>query len=156
MRVRLLAVGQRMPGWVNEGFREYARRLGRDLSLELVEIPPGNRRGDASGQRAVAEEGERMLAQLRPRERVVALDERGRHWRTGQLADKLRDWQMEGDDLALLVGGADGLAQACLERASLHWSLSALTFPHPLVRIILAEQLYRAWTINQGHPYHRS
>lgn len=159
MRIRLLSVGRRMPRWVQEGFAEYAKRLPPECTLELVEIEPG-RRGSGKASAADLErcrrgEGERLLKALPDRSLAVALDARGQPWSTEQLADEFQHWLGKGRDVALLVGGPDGLADACLARARLHWSLSSLTFPHPLVRVILAEQLYRAWSITMGHPYHR-
>jgi 23S rRNA (pseudouridine1915-N3)-methyltransferase len=102
-----------------------------------------------------AEEGRQILAAIPPQARVVALDVGGKGWDTATLATRVRDWMQEGRDVALLVGGPDGLSRDCLERAELRWSLSALTFPHALVRVIIAEQLYRSWSILAGHPYHR-
>lgn len=156
MRIHLIAVGTRMPDWVTAGYADYARRLPRECSLALVEIPPGRRGKSASVERAVQEEGRQMLAALPKDCQVVALDVRGRSWSTADLAGQLQDWLGAGRDVALLVGGPDGLAPACLERADTRWSLSALTFPHALVRVMLAEQLYRAWTLGTGHPYHRA
>jgi 23S rRNA (pseudouridine1915-N3)-methyltransferase len=155
MQIQLIAVGTRMPAWVQEGFAEYAKRLPRECGLQLVEIPLGKRGKSADVQRAIAEEGERMLAAL-PRDcRVIALEVQGRTWSTEQLAGELEGWLGAGRDLALLVGGPDGLSEACRRRADQAWSLSPLTLPHPLVRVLLAEQLYRAWTLYKGHPYHR-
>jgi 23S rRNA (pseudouridine1915-N3)-methyltransferase len=155
MRIQLIAVGTRMPAWVQEGFAEYAKRLPRECSLQLVEIPLGKRGKGADVQRAIAEEGERMLAAL-PRDcRVIVLEVDGRAWSTEQLAGELEGWLGAGRDVALLVGGPDGLAEACRRRADQAWSLSPLTLPHPLVRVLLSEQLYRAWTLYKGHPYHR-
>lgn len=156
MRISLIAVGTRMPAWVEAGVAEYRKRLPPEISFETREIPLGKRGKNADIARAMAEEGAAMLAAIAPRDRVIALDVRGKSLSTEQLADKLAGWQMEGDDISLLVGGPDGLANVCLERASERWSLSALTLPHPLVRVLLAEQLYRAWSINHNHPYHRS
>jgi len=156
MRIHLFAVGTRMPAWVSTGFREYAKRLPRECSLRLVEITPGRRGKSIPVERAIGEEGQQMLAAL-PRDcLVVALDVQGKSWTTPVLAARLQDWMSGGRDVALLVGGADGLASDCLARADLSWSLSKLTYPHALVRIIVAEQLYRAWSINAGHPYHRA
>jgi 23S rRNA (pseudouridine1915-N3)-methyltransferase len=155
MRVRLIAVGRRMPAWVESGYAEYAKRLPSECALSVVEIEPG-RRGKGSGaERARAEEGTRILKAIPKGARVVALDGAGEPWSTELLAAQLRTWLAGGRDLALLVGGPDGLAESCLARADQRWSLSRLTFPHPLVRVIVAEQLYRAWTLVQGHPYHR-
>ncbi len=154
MKLRLLAVGGRSPEWVAAGFREYARRMPGNWPMELVEIGPAQRRGRPVA-RILAEEGERMLARIHPRDAVVALDVAGRSLSTEQLSDKMDGWRMQGADVCFLIGGADGLAPACLARADESLSLSALTFPHQLVRVMLAEQLYRAWTLLQGHPYHR-
>ena len=155
MRIRLISVGQRMPQWVNDGVQEYRRRFPPEMPLDLVEIPLGRRGKNADIKRAMAREGEQMLAAVQPGDHVIALDVKGREFSTEQLAGKLEDWRMSGSDLALLVGGPDGLAPDCLEAARQRWSLSPLTLPHPLVRIIVAEQLYRAWTITANHPYHR-
>ena len=155
MRIHLLSVGRRMPGWVETGFREYAKRLPAECTLHLVEIEPGHRRKGSSTDVARRTEGARMLAALPKGAQVIALDLAGRAWSTEKLAAQLADWMADGRDLALLVGGPDGLAKPCVERAERLWSLSPLTFPHPLVRVILAEQLYRAWSILKGHPYHR-
>lgn len=155
MRIHLVAVGTRMPGWVDEGFREFARRLPSEVPLELREIPAGRRGKGIPPARAIAEEGSRMLGALPKEARVVALEVDGRPWSTADLARQLRDWQTDGRDIALLVGGPDGLAPECRARAVLRWSLSPLTLPHALVRVVIAEQIYRAWSINAGHPYHR-
>ncbi len=156
MNINLIAVGTRMPAWVNEGYREYARRFPRECRLKLTEIPSGQRVRSGTVERAVSEEGKRMLAELVPRQRVIALDVNGRSWSTPQLAGQFHQWMQQGQDVSLLVGGPDGLSLSCLERAEQRWSLSPLTLPHPLVRVVLAEQLYRAWTIMVGHPYHRA
>jgi 23S rRNA (pseudouridine1915-N3)-methyltransferase len=155
--MRLIAVGQRPPAWVQQGYADYARRLPREMPLQLVELPAAERgRGGGHAAQAKAAEGERMLTALTPRDWVVALDERGKTWSTLQLAEKLDNWRMQGTDVAFLIGGADGLAPACLERADEVLSLSTFTLPHALVRIFVAEQVYRAWTLNIGHPYHRA
>lgn len=153
MRLRLLAVGTRMPGWVNAGVEDYARRFPRDCRLEVVEVPVAKRGKDVV--RAKREEGERLLAQLGPRDLVIALCVDGKPWSTAQLAERLAGWRQAGRDVSLLIGGPDGLDEACLARTEARWSLSALTLPHALVRIVLAEQLYRACSILSGHPYHR-
>lgn len=147
-----------MPRWVQDGYAEYARRLPREIALEMVEIPLGQR-GQKSSQAAVEKarrkEGEAMLAALAPRDHVVALDVVGKPWSTEQLSRQLESWQMLGENVSLLIGGPDGLSPDCLGRARQRWSLSPLTLPHPLVRVVLAEQLYRAWTLLAGHPYHK-
>lgn len=155
MRLRLLAVGTRMPGWVSEGFGEYAKRLSGDISLELVEISAGKRLKATDLARLKEEEGEALLSALKPQERVIALDVLGRQLATEDMAATLKDWQIDGRPAALLIGGPEGLSRAVLDRADEKWSLSRLTLPHPLVRIVIAEQIYRAWSLLKGHPYHR-
>jgi 23S rRNA (pseudouridine1915-N3)-methyltransferase len=145
-----------MPAWVTAGYTEYARRLPRECSLQLVEIPVSKRHKSLPASRAIQEEGQLMLAAIPAGCLVIALDVAGRVWSTEVLAERLQDWMAGGRDVVLLVGGPDGLAPECLAQAELTWSLSTLTYPHALVRIIVAEQLYRAWSINTGHPYHRS
>ena len=156
MHIHLVAVGTRMPSWVAEGYQQYAKRLPRECSLQLTETPLCKRHKSLTAAQAKQQEGQAMLAALPKDCAVVALDVQGNCWATETLAGQLRDWMGSGRDVALLVGGPDGLSQACLDRADQRWSLSALTLPHPLVRIVVAEQLYRAWTLNTGHPYHRS
>jgi 23S rRNA (pseudouridine1915-N3)-methyltransferase len=159
MRIRLLSIGRRMPGWVEAGYAEYAKRLPPECALELVEIEPaprGKARPNAGElARIRRDEGERLLKALPSEALVVALDVAGKPWSTEQLASELAAWMASGRDPALLVGGANGLSEACLAKAEQRWSLSRLTFPHQLVRVILAEQIYRAWSITRGHPYHR-
>lgn len=156
MRIALLSVGRRMPSWVEQGYSAYAKRLPKECALRLTEIDPAPRGKGVDATRALASEGERLLRAIPKGARVIALDVEGQPWSTATLARELRGWLASGRDCALLIGGADGLAPDCLARAEARWSLSALTFPHPLVRVILAEQLYRAWTLLQGHPYHRA
>ncbi len=155
MRFKLIAVGTKMPAWVETGFNEYAKRLPRDFSLEVVELPLGPRGKNASIAKAIAKEGEQMMAAIPKGDKVIALDVQGKPWSTEKLASNLADWSMEYSNYSLLVGGPDGLAPECLARADAKWSMSALTLPHPLVRIVLAEQLYRAWSILNNHPYHK-
>lgn len=155
MRLYLITVGTRVPAWVKAGFGEYAVRFPRECPLQLLEIPAGKRSKQGIIERLVREEGERMLAAVPKGARLIALDAGGRQWDTEQLAGELARWRQEGRDLALMIGGPDGLDSACRARAELIWSLSRLTLPHPLVRIIVAEQLYRALSLLQQHPYHR-
>jgi len=155
MQIHLIAVGQRLDVWVNQGFAEYAKRLPPECRLNLIEIPPNKRTRNSDIARIVSEEGERIIAAIPSRSQVVALDVNGKQWSTEQLSGQLDGWLGDGRDVALLVGGPDGLSESCKKLASTHWSLSKLTLPHPLVRVLLAEQIYRAWTILKGHPYHR-
>ena len=156
MQIHLIAVGNRMPRWVDEGYQEYARRLPAECRLKLVEITPGHRGKGGDLQRTLRNEGERMLKAIPKGCRVVTLEVGGRAWDTPALADRLGTWMGDGLDLALLVGGPEGLDESCLRRADQRWSLSPLTLPHPLVRVVLAEQLYRAWSLLRNHPYHRA
>jgi len=155
MRWRVIAVGTRMPRWVDEAFAEYARRLGSQHALALEELAPAPRTGGRGQAAAVRTEGERLLAKLRPSDFVTALDERGRELSTRELADWVALRRREGRDIAFLIGGPDGLAEAVRERGDFVWALSRLTLPHALARVVLAEQLYRAHTVLAGHPYHR-
>jgi 23S rRNA (pseudouridine1915-N3)-methyltransferase len=156
MRISVIAVGTRMPAWVSQGVTEYSKRLPRELKPAWREIPVARRGKDAAAQQLCAAEGEQILKAMPPGERVIALDVAGKRVSTGQLARELESWQMSGDNYSFLIGGPDGLSPACLARADQCWSLSDLTLPHPLVRVLLAEQLYRAWTITVNHPYHRA
>ncbi len=155
MRITIIAIGTKMPRWVEEGVGEYSKRMPRELKLEWRELPLARRGKDANAQQLKDREGEQILKSIPGGDRVIALDVRGRALSTEQLAQQLSDWQMSGDNYSLLIGGPDGLSEQCLQRAERRWSLSDLTLPHPLVRILLAEQLYRAWTITVNHPYHR-
>lgn len=153
--MRLVAVGKGMPGWVAAGFQEYARRLPPQLVLDLVEVAAAHRGPSGHAGRAREDEGERLLAAVPRGATLVALDERGEGWSTRDLAARLARWMEDGAEPVLLVGGPDGLAPACVARAQRLWSLSPLTLPHMLVRVLVAEQVYRAWTLLCGHPYHR-
>lgn len=155
MRLTLIAAGTRLPDWVNDAYHEYAHRLSGDYRLDLKEISLGQRTGNNS-QQAIAKEGERMLAALPPGVYVVALQVGGRAMSSEQLAQFLQTRARDGRDVALCIGGPDGLAPEVDARADLRWSLSALTLPHGLARVIVAEALYRAVSITKGHPYHRA
>lgn len=155
MQLLVAAVGQRMPAWVQQAWAEYAGRFPRGLSLELREIPLAKRSRNAVIDKLRAAEGRALLAAAPAAYRVVALDERGRQWSTAELAGQLENWMRDERGVCFLVGGPDGLAEECRERAQDVWALGRLTLPHPMVRALLAEQLYRAWTITQNHPYHR-
>ena len=144
-----------MPSWIEQGFSEYAKRLPADCAIELIEIAPGHRAKNTSKEKAMEQEAQGILKHLKPQDHLVALDVQGKSWSTEQLSEQLSAWRMQGGDVALVVGGPDGLTQSVLGLAKQRWSLSPLTLPHPLVRVLLAEQLYRAWSILQGHPYHK-
>jgi 23S rRNA (pseudouridine1915-N3)-methyltransferase len=146
MRVTILAIGHKMPSWIEEGFREYTRRMPPEARVELVELKPGKDRDD---------EGRKLLDALPPGATLLALDERGKSVTTQGLSVMLSDWMRDAMNPAFVIGGADGLSGEVKERASKLISLSALTLPHQLVRVVLAEQLYRAWSILARHPYHR-
>ncbi len=154
MKLRLLAVGHKPPVWVSQAFTEYAKRFPKDMPLELVQIPAARHHGDPV--KFVREEGEKILSHVHKSDRLIALDERGKTISSAGLAGKLEAWRRQGANVCIAVGGADGLAPRVQARADESLSLSALTLPHYLVRVMAAEALYRAWTINTGHPYHRA
>ncbi|MFT5174619.1 MAG: 23S rRNA (pseudouridine1915-N3)-methyltransferase [Gammaproteobacteria bacterium] len=155
MRIQLIAAGTRRPAWEREGFDTYVRRMPQACAVSLVEIQVQKRGANADIARLRAREGEQMLAKIAKNAAVIALDEKGQSFTTRQLSEQLRVWLASGNDLALLIGGPDGLAPSCLKEARMSWSLSPLTLPHGLARVLVAEQLYRAWTVTTGHPYHR-
>jgi 23S rRNA (pseudouridine1915-N3)-methyltransferase len=156
MKCRLIAAGTRLPDWVNGGFREYQKRLRTPLILELVEIPVAARRAGENPQRAIVREGADMLAELGRDDYVVALEVAGKAMTTERLSEWLAERMRDGRSLAFLIGGPDGLSTQCRERADQNWSLSTLTLPHGLVRVVVAEQIYRAMSLLAGHPYHRA
>jgi 23S rRNA (pseudouridine1915-N3)-methyltransferase len=156
VKVRLIAVGTRMPRWVAEGVAEFTVRLPREWRFELVEIPVAKRGAHPDVARLRHAEGVKVLRAIPEGARVIAFDERGEALDTVQWASAVRGWQRSGHDVALLIGGPDGLAPECLARAQQRWSLSKLTLPHGLARVMVLEQLYRAWSVTQGHPYHRA
>ena len=144
-----------MPDWVEKGFAEYAKRMPPECRLNLVEIPAGKRGKNVDTGKLIEQEGQRMLASIPKNTRVIAMDVVGNFWSTEKLAIQMSDWMQGGQDVVLLVGGPEGLAEECRKLGQPGWSLSALTLPHPLVRIVLAEQLYRAISILKNHPYHK-
>lgn len=156
MRIVLIAIGEKPPPWVRDGFADYVRRIPRPWTPELLELPLGQRGKSSDPERAIADEGARVLAALPKAAHVVVLDERGSAWTSVQLSQRMAAWAGLGSPVALLIGGPDGHAPAVLQRAQERWSLSALTLPHALARVVLAEQLYRGWSLLQGHPYHRA
>ncbi len=155
MKLVVVAVGQRMPAWVDAGFEEYVRRMPRGAPVRLVEVKPEPRGEATPVERLTEAEARRIRSALPPGCLKVVLDERGRGSTTRELSQRLESWQMDGRDVAFVIGGADGLASALVHEADWLWSLSPLTLPHGLVRVIVAEQLYRAWSITRNHPYHR-
>jgi len=155
MKLRILAVGSKMPSWVTSGYSEYQKRMPPELRIELTELPLAGRGKSSSAARAIASESA-ALDKAAGNDYRVALDVTGKSWSTEQLADQLLNWQSLGRNVSLLIGGPDGMSDELVANADQRWSLSALTLPHPVVRIVLAEQLYRAWTVNNNHPYHRS
>ncbi len=155
MQIHIIAVGERMPAWVEAGYQEYAKRLPRECRLMLHEVPAGRRAKGADLRRLIGREGERQLAAIPAGARVIALDRGGKQMDTEALAAEMKRRMSSGDHLALLIGGPEGLAPACLARADERWAVSKLTLAHPVVRVVLAEQLYRAWSIIKNLPYHR-
>lgn len=151
MQIRLVAIGRSMPDWIARGWHEYARRMPPQIGLELIEVAPPRATGGDERKR----EGEALLARCAPDGPRIALDEHGSEWSTRDLAGRLDDWMMTGESVSLIVGGASGHSKELLSACTARWSLSRLTFPHMLVRVIVSEQIYRAWTLLSGHPYHR-
>ncbi len=156
MKARLIATGERAPGWVAQGLAEYQKRLSHWLPLELVEVTPGLRGRNRDAQRAIEDEGQRVLAALPRSAHIVALEVTGKQHSSEQLAQRLEHWRGQGRDLALLIGGPEGHAPAVLAAAHETWSLGPLTLPHMLARLVVAEQLYRAAAMLANHPYHRA
>ena len=156
LRLALLTASNRQPAWVEAGADDYAKRLRGRCTLEIKTVPLARRTASAAVARAIDDEGERLLALLPSAAHVVALCEGGKPWSTKELAAKLTGWMRLGAPVCFLVGGPDGLSGACLDRATERWSLSSLTLPHGLVKIVVAEALYRAWSLLEHHPYHRA
>ena len=155
MKLLLVAVGTRMPDWVDRGFDDFAKRMPREMSLQLIEVKAEPRSTGKTVDTMMALEAARIEAVLPPRCRRLILDERGEDLSTKALARRLERWQESGDDVALIVGGPDGLDPALKSTAHETMRLSSLTLPHALVRVMLAEALYRAWSLSRNHPYHR-
>ena len=155
MVIHFITVGQKMPKWVQEGYAEYAKRLPKSCALKLIELPMAQRGKTNSVEKMKTEEAKRITAAIPKGARIIVLDEHGKQVTTKGLANKLEEWLGGGQDIALIVGGPDGLEQSLIDAAQWKWGLSNLTLPHPMVRILVAEQLYRAWSVTQNHPYHR-
>ena len=155
MKIRLLTITHKVPSWIETGYQEYASRLPKSCALELIEIPAEKRDRSTNITLIIKREGEKLLAASKAHHLIIALDVKGKLWSTKELVKQLADWQQHGDNVDLLIGGPDGLSSQCIKEANRCWSLSPLTFPHILVRLIIAEQIYRAWSILQQHPYHR-
>lgn len=156
MHIRLIAVGDRQPSWVDSAFENYVQRLPKQWQFRVDVIATAPRAKNSSAESAKLEEGRKVLAKIKAPDFVVVLDERGKQFSSEGLSASLEDWQRDGRNLAFVIGGPDGMSEDCVNRANLRWSLSRLTLPHGLARVLFAEQLYRAWTLSIGHPYHRS
>ena len=159
MKIRILTIGQKMPAWVLTGFEDYFKRIQPFVQTQVIELPMAKRAkndSDADILKYCQQEGESILNALKPNETLIALEVGGRELSTEKLATTMKQWMLEGNDVALAIGGPDGLSDAVRQAAAWHWSLSKLTMPHPMVRILLIEQLYRAMSINHNHPYHRA
>lgn len=156
MHIRLLAVGDRQPSWVDEAFGKYTERFPREWKFRLDAVPTVRRTKNDKSRQAMDAEGDLILAKLGATERVILLDERGTQLTSKSLATRLAEWQADGWDICFIIGGPDGVSDAVRQRADWLWSLSELTLPHGMARTLLSEQLYRAWSLQTGHPYHRS
>lgn len=155
MIIHFITVGQKMPKWVQDGYNEYAKRLPKACELKLHELPMATRGKSGSVDKYKAEEAKRILAAIPKGAMLIVLDEHGQQVTTKGLADKMETWLASGQDIALIVGGPDGLEQSLIQQAQWKWGLSKLTLPHPMVRVLVAEQIYRAWSVINNHPYHR-
>jgi 23S rRNA (pseudouridine1915-N3)-methyltransferase len=155
MKLIIISVGHKMPDWITAGFNEYAKRMPREAQISLLEIKPEPRTTGKSTAQIMEAEARRILAALPQNCRRIALDEHGTQPTTGQLAAQMQDWMREGGDVAFIIGGADGLHESVKQAAQQLLALSALTLPHALARVLLAEQLYRAYSMMHNHPYHR-
>jgi 23S rRNA (pseudouridine1915-N3)-methyltransferase len=155
MHIRLIAVGDRQPGWVDDAFDDYSARFPREWKFRLDALATARRVKNDKSSKARETEGEQILARIDPGEQVVLLDERGKHYSSSELSNRLGGWQADGRDLCFIIGGPDGVSGAVRDRASSTWASSNLTLPHGLARVLFAEQMYRAWSLQVGHPYHR-
>ncbi len=155
MNITLIAIGKNLPAWVNQPVNEFAKRLSAFCHFKLIEIPMQKRNKKTNIQPLIEEEGDKLLAATPKNSVLITLDETGNQWSSIELSQQIQTWQMHHSNITLLIGGPDGLANKCLQQAETSWSLSRLTYPHTLARIIAVEQLYRALTIAHHHPYHR-
>jgi 23S rRNA (pseudouridine1915-N3)-methyltransferase len=156
VHIRLIAVGDRQPSWVDTAFENYVQRLPRQWQFRLDVVATAPRSKTSSAEIATAVEGQNVLAKIKAAECIVVLDKQGKEFSSEELAVRLADWQSDGRDLTFVIGGPDGVSDDCIRRANHLWSLSRLTLPHGLARVLFAEQLYRAWSLTTGHPYHRA
>ena len=155
MIIHVIAVGTKMPTWVNQGVDEYVRRMPNECQIKFVELPLGQRVKSKNIKQAMQQEEKSILEAIPSNAYVIAMEVKAKIWSTEKLSEKMQDWMSLGKDIALLIGGPDGMTQTCISKANEKWSLSSLTLPHPIVRIVVAEQLYRALMIIKKHPYHK-
>ena len=155
MKIHLIAVGKKMPEWVNAGFSEFSKRMPPELQINLIEIPLSVRNKATPIEKNIKEEGERIQSAIPDNSKLIVLDEKGKDFSSIALSKEMESWLPMGQDISIVIGGADGIDPVIKQQADEKWSLSSLTLPHALVRVVVAEQLYRAWSIMKGHPYHR-
>lgn len=156
MQINIIAIGKKMPSWIEEGFSEYSKRMPKELKINLIELPLAKSSSKTSPEQLMDQEGKSILDAIPEKNNIIVLDVQGKSFSTEQLAHQLQLWREDSRDLSIIIGGPNGLSKEILTKAETKWSLSALTFPHPLVRVILVEQLYRAFSYLSGHPYHRA
>jgi len=155
MKIHLIAVGKKMPEWVNIGYSEFSKRMPPEIQIKLIEITPSVRNKATPIEKNIKEEGERIQSAIPSNSRLIVLDEKGKNFSSVDLSKKMESWLPMGQDISIVIGGADGVDNVIKQQAVEKWSLSSLTLPHALVRVVVAEQLYRGWSILKGHPYHR-
>jgi len=155
MKIYLIAVGKKMPDWINTGYSEFSKRMPPELQINLIEITPSTRNKSTAIEKNIKEEGERIQSAIPDNSKLIVLDEKGKDFSSIALSKEMESWLPMGQDISIVIGGADGIDPVIKQQADEKWSLSSLTLPHALVRVVVAEQLYRAWSIMKGHPYHR-
>jgi 23S rRNA (pseudouridine1915-N3)-methyltransferase len=155
VKIHLIAVGKKMPEWINTGYAEFSKRMPPELQINLIEITPSVRNKSTPIEKNIKEEGERIQSAIPTDSKLIVLDEKGKDFSSIDLSKKMEDWLPQGQDISIIIGGADGIDDHIKKQADEKWSLSSFTLPHALVRVVIAEQLYRAWSILKGHPYHR-